>query len=67
MAVITTNSAPRAAEGAIGAWGFGLARMVSDWWSYRKTVRALAALTDRELDDIGISRGEIKFVARRRA
>jgi uncharacterized protein YjiS (DUF1127 family) len=34
------------------------------WHSYRKTVIALAALSDRELNDIGITRSEIKFVAR---
>ena len=30
---------------------------------YRKTVRELNKLTDRELDDLGISRGSIRFVA----
>lgn len=32
--------------------------------AFKKTVRALAGLTDHELSDIGISRDEIIFVAR---
>ena len=36
----------------------------NDWRSYRRTVRELAGLTDRELNDIGISRAEISAVAR---
>ena len=32
---------------------------------YRDTVRELSQLSDRELDDIGISRGEIPQVATR--
>jgi uncharacterized protein YjiS (DUF1127 family) len=34
---------------------------------YRETVRELSQLTDRELDDLGISRYEIDSVARAHA
>ncbi len=34
---------------------------------YRETVRELSILTDRELDDLGISRFEIENVAREHA
>lgn len=64
MAVIETNAAPRMAEGALGLWGYGIARMIADWWNYRRTVRALSVLTDRELADIGLTRSEIRFAAR---
>ena len=34
---------------------------------YRETVRELSQLTDRELDDLGISRFQIDSIARERA
>ena len=34
------------------------------WRRYRDAVRELSSLSDRELNDIGIRRGEIEFVAR---
>lgn len=66
MAYLTTaTSAPRssAVNAASGALRAPLERFLA-WRSYRITVKALAALSDAELDDIGISRGEIKYVAR---
>ena len=33
------------------------------WRRYRDAVRELSQLSDRELDDIGIRRGDIPFVA----
>ena len=36
----------------------------SKWRNYRRTVSELNALSNRELDDLGISRGDIPFVAR---
>ncbi len=34
------------------------------WRNYRRTVTELSALSNRELDDLGISRGDIRSVAR---
>jgi uncharacterized protein YjiS (DUF1127 family) len=36
---------------------------LSAWRRYREAVRELSQLTDRELDDIGVRRGDIPFVA----
>ena len=33
------------------------------WRRYRDAIRELSQLTDRELDDIGIRRGDIPFIA----
>lgn len=37
----------------------------STWVSYRRAVDELSRLSTRELADLGISRSDIKFVARR--
>jgi uncharacterized protein YjiS (DUF1127 family) len=37
---------------------------VQSYLRYRETVRELSKLTDRELDDLGIVRGEIADIAR---
>jgi uncharacterized protein YjiS (DUF1127 family) len=37
------------------------------WLRYRETVRELSRLTNRELDDLGINRGEIENIARTHA
>ena len=37
----------------------------NDWVSYRRAVDELSRLSSRELSDLGISRSDIKFVARR--
>ncbi len=34
------------------------------WRRYREAVRELSQLSDRELEDIGIRRGDIHFVVR---
>ena len=36
------------------------------WRRYRRTVNELSALSTRELNDLGIGRGDIEFVARGR-
>jgi uncharacterized protein YjiS (DUF1127 family) len=36
-----------------------------DWRSYRRTIAELSALSNRELSDLGISRSDIPFVARK--
>jgi len=40
------------------------AAKVSAYLEYRRTFEVLTGMTDRELDDIGISRGDIPAVAR---
>lgn len=42
-----------------------LIRNYRDWRRYRQTVNELSRLTNRELDDLGITRGDIPAVARR--
>ncbi|MXN64582.1 DUF1127 domain-containing protein [Stappia sp. GBMRC 2046] len=34
------------------------------WKTYQQTVNELSRLSNRELNDIGIGRGDIRFVAR---
>ena len=42
-----------------------ISEKLSAWRRYRDAVRELSQLSDRELDDIGIRRGDIEFVVRR--
>ncbi|MBX4868382.1 MULTISPECIES: DUF1127 domain-containing protein [Rhizobium] len=41
-----------------------VARSFNNWRKYRQTVAELGRMSTRELDDLGISRGEIRNVAR---
>ncbi len=63
MAYITTNAPLIASSPALGFFEATVAR-IQAWRMYRKTVAELSALTDRELDDIGITRGSIPHYAR---
>ena len=38
---------------------------LASWRRYREAVRELSQLSDRELDDIGIRRGDIEFIVSR--
>jgi len=40
-----------------------IAEKLSAWRRYREAVRELSQLTDRELEDIGVRRGDIPFIA----
>ncbi len=42
-----------------------ISEKVNAWRRYREAVRELSQLTDRELSDIGIRRGDIEDVVRR--
>ncbi len=42
-----------------------ISEKLSAWRRYREAVRELSQLSDRELSDIGIRRGDIEFVVRR--
>ncbi len=44
-----------------------LTRKLAAWRRYRETARELAQLSDQELGDIGLHRGEIESVARKTA
>ena len=41
-----------------------VARTLNNWRKYRQTVTELGRMTNRELNDLGISRSEIRSVAR---
>jgi uncharacterized protein YjiS (DUF1127 family) len=40
-----------------------LVRSYNEWRRYRRTVAELGTLSNRELNDLGISRGDIPYVA----
>ncbi|APH70997.1 MULTISPECIES: DUF1127 domain-containing protein [Aquibium] len=42
-----------------------LVRNYRNWRRYRDTVNELSRLSNRELSDLGIARGDISFVARK--
>ncbi len=44
-----------------------LAKRLRNWNRYRTTVRELSQLSDRDLSDLGISRGDIRFIAKKHA
>jgi uncharacterized protein YjiS (DUF1127 family) len=54
----------RARKNEIGA-EMNLIRNFQNWRRYRNTVNELSRLSNHELSDLGISRGEIPFVARK--
>jgi uncharacterized protein YjiS (DUF1127 family) len=41
-----------------------IADKLNAWLRYREAVRELSQMTDRELEDIGIRRGDIRYVVR---
>ena len=41
-----------------------MARSFNNWRKYRQTVNELGRMSDRELSDLGIGRGDIAYVAR---
>lgn len=42
-----------------------ISKRLRNWNRYRTTVRELSQLTDRDLNDLGIRRGEIHFIAKK--
>ncbi len=42
-----------------------ISEKLDSWRRYRDAVRELSQLSDRELNDIGIRRGDIEYVVRR--
>ncbi|TDK51783.1 DUF1127 domain-containing protein [Antarcticimicrobium luteum] len=53
--------------GRIGAAICTVIGAIADWNDARITRNALSALSDRELEDIGLSRGEIDLIAQHKA
>ncbi|MDF3853308.1 DUF1127 domain-containing protein [Paracoccus sp. P2] len=64
MSAIDTNRI----HGGTGSLGIGskIWAALSAWNDARMTRNALSRLTDRELDDIGLCRGDIERIARAR-
>jgi len=54
---------PNTATAGIGSRFIALFAALSAWKDARATRKALSALTDRELEDIGLSRADINRVA----
>lgn len=54
-----------ASRGSVTGMITRLAAIVADWNDARVTRKALSRLTDRELDDIGLCRGDIDQIAAR--
>lgn len=63
MAYIATNASTAVSNPALGYFEALIARFQA-WRTYRQTVAELSALSDRELDDIGLTRGAIRNYAR---
>lgn len=62
MSVIETNRS--VTVGGFGSVVAKLASLFSAWNDARVTRKELSRLTDRELDDIGLCRGDIERIAR---
>lgn len=64
MALLDTTRAPAHSLAAPGLFARLLGTFLS-WNDRRATRKALARLSDRELEDIGLCRGDIDAIARR--
>lgn len=62
MAMIDTKRI--SAAPGLGTLVMRLLSVVASWWDARVTRRELSRLSDRELDDIGLCRGDIERAAR---
>ncbi len=67
MAAYDITRTQNASAGFAGRIGQGFASLfgaLTDWNDARLTRKALATLSDHELDDIGLIRGDIDMVSR---
>lgn len=64
MAVIDTTRTHGAPAGAIGQFFAKITSSFAAWNEARVTRNTLSRLTDRELDDIGLSRGDLAGFSR---
>ncbi len=58
-----TNSTNSGTEG-LGGWIARIRRSMADYRLYRRTMEELESLSDRELNDLGLSRLVLRDVAR---
>lgn len=66
MAAFDTTRSAYVATGYVGRFSSAMAAVfgtIASWNDARVTRNALSTLTDRELDDIGLVRGDIDTVA----
>jgi uncharacterized protein YjiS (DUF1127 family) len=63
MAALDTTRA-HASHAGFGSLASRVLSMLTAWNERRATRNALSQLSDRELDDIGLTRGDIDIVAR---
>ncbi|WP_171100430.1 MULTISPECIES: DUF1127 domain-containing protein [unclassified Ruegeria] len=63
MAVLDFTRATTGSFGLVGRIGATLVNAVVEWNDARSTRNALNDLSDRELEDIGLCRGDIDLVA----
>ena len=63
MAAFDTTGTTYGATGLIGRIGAVLSTSVVQWNNSRVTRNSLSALSDRELTDIGLCRGDIEVIA----
>jgi len=63
MAALDTTRA-HASHAGLGSLAARVLSMLTAWNERRATRNALSQLSDRELDDIGLTRGDIDVVAR---
>ncbi len=66
MAVLDTARSSFAAINVLGIIGRSIGEILAaiwEWNNIRLTRKALSRLSDRELDDIGLTRGDIETVA----
>ncbi len=59
------RGAARSRRGSAGLFLGRLSGWIAEQRRYRRTLAELSTLTDRELDDIGLNRGDLESVARR--
>jgi uncharacterized protein YjiS (DUF1127 family) len=64
---IAVGGQPRKNQKVIAMFLSMIASKIRAYLRYRETVRELSRLTDRELDDLGLSRSDIQYVARTHA
>ena len=68
MALLDTHNplmGPAGMAGRIGSVFLTATTVAADLHARRRTRRALSQLTDRELDDVGLTRADIDRVARK--